>query len=207
MPSVMIRVVCGSGRVGFNPPLAPARIFYDCSMMKITTCLIVSWSSWPFSTSRTQMAKSGQCSSHQRQPVQRSASFHHRGAFGIQAEALPGAEGGADAARFAPVPVDVDGILRVGLGPGSARSSRGYRIRLLWCMTRILSSEPASRFISDSPCASISLSSFSRRGFGGTSLFLKSGVPPNSLSPHPLTPPLTPRCASENCAAGSGPRW
>ena len=41
--------------------------------------------------------------------------INHRGAFGIQAQALPGAEGGADAAGFAPVPEYVDLIFRVGL--------------------------------------------------------------------------------------------
>ena len=51
-------------------------------------------------------------------PAAAGAAFgfiHHRGAFGIQAEALPGAEGGADAAGFAPVPVDVDPVFRVRL--------------------------------------------------------------------------------------------
>ena len=61
------------------------------------------------------MAKSGQCSSHHRQPVQRSAFSTTGAPSASRLEALPGAEGGADAAGLAPVPVDVDSILGVGL--------------------------------------------------------------------------------------------
>ena len=134
--------------------------------------------------------------------------IHHRGALGIQAQALPRAEGGADAAGLAPVPVDVDSILGVAAFRGARRRREPY---LLPGPDPVLSPNLPLDPLIGSPsvvAAGFSLRfillpfCFCRRGFGGTLLLIKSRVPPNSLSPHPLTPPLTRGCASENCAAG-----
>ena len=42
--------------------------------------------------------------------------FHHRSALLVQADALLGTEGGADAAFLAPGPEDIDDVLLSGLG-------------------------------------------------------------------------------------------
>jgi hypothetical protein len=139
-------------------------------------------------------------------PAAASAAFgfvHHRGALGIQAQALPGTESGADAAGLAPVPVDVDSILRVaGIGVLTAGRIRTCFRGLNQFFFRICLSIHYSTHLRGSrrhlPRFILLPVCFCRRGFGGTLLLIKSRVPPNSF----LSPPLTRGCASENCAAG-----
>ena len=170
-----------------------------------STCYRFAASSTGFSTSRTQMAKSGQCSSHQRQPVQRSALSTTGVPFGIQAEALPGAEGGADAAGLAPVPVDVDAVLRVGLGRDARPRREPYPVPGLDpVLSPNLPLDPligsplwsAARLYTRSRCgpksAYCALSMFLQEGVWGNLAFAKKvGFPqiPYPSSTHPSSHP------------------
>lgn len=119
--------------------------------------------------------------------------FNHRGAVFIQAQTLLRAEGRTNTAGFAPIPEDVDFILRLGLLGRLVSSGRcrGFvALPQFFFLTSLLIHGQAHWLISAGQSLRLTYVhlNFSRRWFGGASLLLKSGVSPNSYLHLPYSP-------------------